>query len=252
LGNFGTPKEITQAISSTVFLKFDARKLAAPSYSDEERPRVEYDGSGLASVIAHLKLAEEEGFERLTEALRRIVPAVRRIRIRRVPVAEDIRYRERVGDEWRVVRDTQTHMGDELLFDFSGADKVPAHAASEGTLMALGLITVLYSPSRPRIILLDDLEQGLHPRAQQELIAVIKESIHMHPGLQIVATSHSPYLIDEVAPADVWVMALRDDGSTGCRRLSDHPDAGRALEVLTSGEFLSAEGEDWVLAEQRP
>jgi hypothetical protein len=32
------------------------------------------------------------------------------------------------------------------------------------------------------------------------------------------------------------------------RALSDHPRAADALKVLTTGELLSAEGEDWVLA----
>lgn len=64
---------------------------------------------------------------------------------------------------------------------------------------------------------------------------------------QILLTSHSPYIVDELDAPSVWVMANDKDGISHVRRLSDHPDAKRSLEVLTTGEFLGAEGEDWVL-----
>jgi hypothetical protein len=44
------------------------------------------------------------------------------------------------------------------------APDVPAHAASEGTLITLALLTALCSPNRPRILLLDDIDQSLHPQ----------------------------------------------------------------------------------------
>jgi len=48
-----------------------------------------------------------------------------------------------------------------------------------------------------------------------------------HAGLQIVATSHSPYLIDELNDDEVWVLNLRDDGTAAAACLADHPDAER-------------------------
>ena len=60
-------------------------------------------------------------------------------------------------------------------------------------------------------------------------------------------TTHSPYIVDEVQASEVWVFNTNAKGYVESARLSDHPDAERALEVLTTGEFLSAEGEDWVL-----
>ncbi len=47
-------------------------------------------------------------------------------------------------------------------------------------------------------------------------------------------------------------MALDQEGISHVKRLSDHPDAERALQVLTTGEFLGAEGEDWVVPENAP
>ncbi|MCI0388320.1 MAG: hypothetical protein MOB07_06095 [Acidobacteria bacterium] len=47
-------------------------------------------------------------------------------------------------------------------------------------------------------------------------------------------------------------MSTDKEGVSHCKRLSDHPDAERALRVLTTGEFLGAEGEAWVVPENTP
>jgi hypothetical protein len=67
------------------------------------------------------------------------------------------------------------------------------------------------------------------------------------PDLQIVATTHSPYVVDEVPPEHVWVLALDAAGISRARRLTDHPDAKRRLKILTGGELWSAQDEStWV------
>lgn len=251
-GPWGTPPMIAEALGDAIYLRLDASRLAKPSHVEAPVPRLGRDGSGLASLIATMKLEHEDRFEAMAEALRRVVPAVRRVRIKRALVEHDIRYRERVDGEWRVVRDVERVVGDEIWFDFVGAPDVPAHAASEGMLIALGLLAMLHAPTRPRLVLLDDLEQALHPLAQQALVGTIRDVLDISPDLQVVATTHSPYLVDAVAPEDVRVLALRPDGVTACRALTDHPDAERALQVLTSGEFLAAEGEAWVAAAEEP
>ncbi len=60
-------------------------------------------------------------------------------------------------------------MKDLLVFDFANRKGVPATNLSEGTLLVLGLLAVLHSPSRPKVILLDDIEKGLHPRHRKIL-----------------------------------------------------------------------------------
>ena len=112
--------------------------------------------------------------------------------------------------------------------------------------MTIGLLTILAGPTCPSLILIDDVEQGLHPWAQRQLITVLKRLLEERPELQIVLTTHSPYVVDEVEASDVWVLAADAAGKTGARRLTDVPDAEKALEVLTPGELWSAQGEDWV------
>lgn len=60
-------------------------------------------------------------------------------------------------------------------------------------------------------------------------------------------TTHSPYIVDELESSAVCVMATNQAGEVVAQSLAQHPDAQKALQVLTTGEFLSAEGENWVL-----
>lgn len=54
------------------------------------------------------------------------------------------------------------------MLDFKGAPDVPAPLASEGTLPVIGLLTALWMEPKPRLLLLDDIDKALHPRAQEE------------------------------------------------------------------------------------
>ena len=67
-------------------------------------------------------------------------------------------------------------------------------------------------------------------------------------AMQIIATTHSPYVLDEIAPENVIAFALRDDGTVASKPLSEHPDAPKVNGALKSGELWSLDAErDWVL-----
>lgn len=230
-------------------LKLSAENLAEASYSQELQPAIDDKGGALATVLATLKNSDESRFQEIVRLTREIVPQLQSIGIRRakVPVSET-RFISVDGKEipWD---ETREMIGEELIFTIAGVQDIPASAVTEGTLLALGLITVLSGPDRPDLILLDDIEQGLHPRAQRRLVDVIKR-IQDLPGneeLQIVFTTHSPYVVDEMDPKDVWVLAMDDEGVTVAKRLSDHSEVKEDEGILTTGELWSALGEDWVL-----
>ena len=59
-------------------------------------------------------------------------------------------------------------------------------------------------------------------------------------------TTHSPYIIDEVEPSDIWLLNDGPNGKIDICPLNKYPDAEKALEVLSAGELWSSIGEDWV------
>lgn len=73
----------------------------------------------------------------------------------------------------------------------------------------------------------------------------------MFPGLQIIAATHSPYVLNECSPEEIILMSPDREGYCVAKRLSDHPDSERMLKVLTTGEFWSAEGEGWVAGDRK-
>lgn len=224
------PNALKTALGSAALYYFDTRKIAAVASTDDVNPAVQESGEDTAAVLASLKLEHEEIFERIQSALKAVVPNVQKIRVRRV----------RVGT---------SRVGHRIHIDLHGAPDVPAHVASEGTLITLALLTVLFSPDGPMVVLLDDLDHALHPEAQIELIRQLKRLLEEMPDLQIVATTHSPYLLDELSPDDIQVFALRKDGSVATKRLSEHPQAQVATS-LTAGQLWSLDPERRWVAEE--
>jgi predicted ATPase len=231
---------------SLVFLRLNAVLMAMPSYVEEDPPRVEYTGAGLASVLAFMALNDPEGFEDLVAIARTLVPRLQRIRFRKAKVYRTERELVKFGSDTVERRTRRPYQGELILFDFDHADNVSARTASEGTMLMLGLLTVLLGPARPRILLLDDIEHGLHPLAQKKLVEVIGQIMQRFPDLQLLATAHSPYLLNYLSPEQVRIMAAGPDGSARCGRLTDHPKFSTWKDEMAPGEMWSLFGEKWL------
>lgn len=242
------PYPIREAIRYAVYLKLVSSNLAKAAYSEAETPRVEFDGSGLAPTLDFLRNEDPDKFKLLQEMLRRIVPGVREVGIRRAKVEVKRERSIQVDGKLMTYDDTQEMSGQEVVLSMNTGERIPAHAVSEGTILTLGLLAVLLNPTQPNLVLLDDVEQGLHPQAQRELMTVFKTIIAEHKNLQIIFSTHSPYIIDELMPSQVHVLHNSDVTGTVAKRLDEHPDVEWAKHTLTTGEFWDAEGEEWVVA----
>jgi predicted ATPase len=243
-GGGGSQRDGWSAIGDTLgrasLYRFRADQIAAAAYSNRTDADVEADGKNTAVALAMMKLSNDEAFERVEVALRQLIPPLQRIRLRPANVPHS-------------APNLGTVVGHKLYFDFDGGTGIPAHNASHGTLIVLALLTVLHSQNRPNVILLDDLDHALHPSAQMKLVRMLKELLALEEfsPLQIVATTHSPYILDELDPSEVQAFALRDDGTVATKRLSEHPDAARVKGTLRAGQLWSLEPErDWILGDK--
>ncbi|MEH2130997.1 MAG: AAA family ATPase [Nostoc sp.] len=243
-----SPYPIPQSLKYAVYLKLVASNLAKAAYSEEITPRVEFDGSGLAPTLDFLRNEAPDKFRLIEEKLSRIVPNVRKIGIKRSKVPVIRKRLIEVDGKSISYEESQEMIGQEVILDMNTGERIPAHAISEGTMLTLGLLTVLMNPNQPNLVFLDDVEQGLHPKAQRELMTVFKEIIQSNTNLQIIFSTHSPYIIDELVPSQVHILNNSNSGFTISKRLDEHPDVEWAKQTLTTGEFWDAEGEDWVFA----
>ncbi|HUU96907.1 MAG TPA: AAA family ATPase [Phycisphaerae bacterium] len=235
-----------QELRSAVLLRLDPDKLAKPGFSEEPIPRVEYDGANLAAVLADLRITNPKRCEEIVAKLRSVVPSVSDIRFERTPI-ERIAY-EPGPEEFRgLYEQVRTRdMGYSFYLDFASGVDISAHQASEGTLLTLGLLAVLSGKVRPSLVLVDELERALHPKALGELVRQIRALQKEFPDLQVIATTHSPYLVDHFDASEVILTTLRDDGSVVAGRLHEHPEFERWKDEMKPGEFWSTVGEDWL------
>jgi hypothetical protein len=246
----GPPRAAVEPARRTVFLRLNAATLAKPSYSEDDPPRMESTGAGLASVLAFMALNDPQGFKDLVAMAWPLIPRLRRIRFRKATVYRTERELVRFGRDTVERRSRRPYQGELILFDFEHAEKVSARTASEGTMLMLGLLTVLLGPARPRILLLDDIEHGLHPLAQKQVVGVIGQVLEKHADLQLLATAHSPYLLDHLSPEQVRIMAAGPDGHARCGRLTDHPKFVKWKEEMSPGEMWSLFGDKWLVEKE--
>lgn len=88
-----------------------------------------------------------------------------------------------------------------------------------------------------RVLLFDEIENGIHPELIEKLVAYLIEAQQ-----QIIVTTHSPmilnYLPDEVAKEAVILLYRTPEGITRSVRYFDLPTARRKLDLLGPGEVF--------------
>lgn len=227
-------------------LRLSARELCRASLTEDTVPHVDDAGAGLPSFLAWIAGNAPDVREAIEGDLRQVIPSFRRFRIPNVSI---VRWHEetlRIDETVIPRRVKQELWGQGLELEYSETGYVPAHLASEGTLIALALLAVVHG-ERPRLLLLDDLDKALHPTAQATLAAAIHKALEAKPEIQVVATTHSPYLVDSFSAESIALLALDERSRSTARLLSDHPRYERLRQGARTGELWSSVGESWVL-----
>lgn len=234
------------SIPISLLLRLDVNNLARPSYTTATIPKLGPEGQHLHTTLAYLYLSDQSRFQALQTTFTSLIPSVRRISFERTTINQLEYIQIPENGTLRKIQNEVAHTTEQLKFETVGG-VIPAYHASEGTLFVLGILTVLYGPEAPQLLLLDDIDKGLHPKAQLELVGVLKELLKAQPQLQILATTHSPYILDRLSSDEVRLMYLQEDGTAVCGRMEEHPEFARWKEEMTPGEFWMMFGEKWLV-----
>jgi energy-coupling factor transporter ATP-binding protein EcfA2 len=222
-------------------LSLSPRRIAEPSPVSKIKP--DFDGFGTASTLAHLKLNDLDRFSRVLDRARRIVSNVQGFGLT-VTSVEELAYSDPNGLGGNT-RQTRRADGYALDVSFDNAPKIPAAAVSEGTLLAIGALTAIEAHDDTRTLLIDDLDRALHVEAQAQYVHILREIQKDNPELQIIATTHSPLVVEHFTDDEVVVLGRDRAGKVVARRLSEHPKRAK-IRTLSAGEFWIAELERWV------
>jgi predicted ATPase len=167
---------------------------------------LKWNGAGLAAVLDDLKDNEPERWQALLEEMRRWLP------------------------EYDYIMFDKPQQGSKaiVLRTNKGGHRIPAKDLSQGTLIALALLTLAYLPDPPSLVGLEEIDRGLHPRLLRHLqdalyrLSYPESCGESRPPIQVIATTHSPYLLDLYRdhPEEI-VLAQKEGLEVQMKRLSD-------------------------------
>jgi predicted ATPase len=110
----------------------------------------------------------------------------------------------------------KTQDGYKLMLKFTDTFNIShwANEVSEGVLYVLALLTIIYQPQPPRLLLLEEPEKGLHPRRIKHILQTYIQ-IAKEKEIQLVITTHSPDLVNYFTEYEGRVLIFeKKDGDT--------------------------------------
>ena len=210
-------EEIEGVVRGARVFSFDASAIAAPVTIGG---KIELDRAGgrLAAVLDGLRDHAPDRFEAVNAEIGRWLPEF-----------DQILFNPSEGKKAIALRTRGAH------------HKIPGRHLSQGTLIALAILTLAYLPEPPSIVGLEEPDRGIHPR----LLRHVKDALHRlsHPEscgenrepVQVIATTHCPYFLDLFRPEEI-VIANRIGEEVRFERLSDQPHIEEILGDAPLGE----------------
>jgi predicted ATPase len=239
-------KVVREMLDGVHYYRWDPRFLALPVAPDSKRRfRMESNGFGLALCLDEILSLDRDRFIKLERRFTEVFPHITSIKL--VP---EMGYRAAVDSPDRITMLKKAD-GKGLYFKLSTADQlVPASQVSDGTLLVLAYLAVLYLPQPPRVLLVEEPENGVHPTRLRDVLGVLRELVREQSHTQVVLTTHSPYVLDLFSPEEVTLCTMQDNGEVKTTRLSESPAVRRQIDVFTLGEIWTSEGDEAIAQAQ--
>jgi predicted ATPase len=179
------------------------------------------DGGNVASVIARLENDKPEVKNRIQAYLSTIVPGITEVDRISLGPRETLQFKQRVKGDLQPWKFLATNV-------------------SDGTLRALGTlvaVTQLAERLRPvSLVGIEEPETALHPAAAGALMDALREAA-LHT--QVVVTSHSPDLLEQVnLDTDCLLAVVSDEGKTLIAPIDEASRDAIRGHLYTPGELL--------------
>ena len=171
-----------------VYLDLDWEKLRSPAPPGLPG-RLIPSGQNLPWLALDLMNSDPGEFSSWIDHVRTALPQIR-----------DIRAVEREEDHYAY-----------FSVEYEGGYQVTSSGLSDGTLRILALTIIPFLPDdvAPRLLVTEEPENGIHPRA----IETVVESLSSLYGMQVWVSTHSPIVLVHTELDDILLTRLAEDGS---------------------------------------
>jgi hypothetical protein len=241
-------KSVHNLLSGVHLYRWNPRLLSLPNAPDAARGfRMESNGFGLARCLEDIALYDRKLFTKLESRFAEIFPEVEVIRLKSEPAFFT------ATEDFADVPILQPKDGRGIYFQLHGGANgkvgadVPASQASDGMLLVLAYLTVLHLPEPPRVLLIEEPENGIHPARLEEVLNILRDLIESQDHTQVVMTTHSPYVLDYFKPEEVTLCFKDEDGAVHTQRLSESKRVREQLDIFTLGEIWAGQGDERLL-----
>lgn len=205
-------KFLAEGVQKLILNSLVIRKASKPGQTRYFKP----DGSNLPWMIDQLKYQKDQ-FKTWIKHLQTALPDI-----------ENIKIIEREDDKHKY-----------LVISYRDELEVPSWMASDGTLRLLALTLPAYLPDFRGVYLVEEPENGIHPRA----VETVYQSLSSIYNGQILLATHSPVILSMSKAKEVLCFAKTVEGATDIVSGDNHPalqnwKGGINLGTLYAGGVL--------------
>ncbi|PPK45860.1 putative ATPase [Trinickia symbiotica] len=212
-------RPVFDALTSMGFYNLNPKLMRELQKAQEGR-LLKPEGENIASVIGHLERVNAPALRTIQEYLQTVVPTVhgfKRVQVGPMETLEFMQDVSGVKDPWRFA----------------------AQNMSDGTLRAVGVLTALFQHNvdfAPTLIGIEEPETALHPAASAALREALERASN---NTQVIVTSHSPELLDDVSVRDDQILAvISEAGDTKLGQIDPASREAIRKHLFSAGELL--------------
>lgn len=124
--------------------------------------------------------------------------------------------------------------------DWNPDTPVDARGMSDGTLRFTAIIVSLLTLKPGSLLIIEEVDNGLHPSRAKELVKVLKE-ISAERQIDVLCTTHNPVLVDELGNGMIPFISFvkRDkDGNSYVKLLEDKDNLAKLMASGTVGDMM--------------
>ena len=123
-----------------------------------------------------------------------------------------------------------------LVLEYENGIRVPSWMASDGTLRMLALTLPAYLPSFHGIYLIEEPENGIHPKA----VETVYQSLSSVYDAQVLVASHSPVILGCASSDVLLCFAKNQEGATDIVMGTNHPRLQEWQGETNLGQLFAA------------